>query len=134
MGFEGKKVLTLQFDDPDLDGLEVVTRCPSIEQVLAKQVEAEKFDEDDTVASTRLAAELFCDSLIGWNLENDGVEVPHTAEALLEQDIDVAQSILEAFEQHAFKVSPGKERSSSDGPPSVAASLPMEPLSESLAS
>lgn len=131
MGFEGKKVLKLKFEDPDLAGLEVVTRRPSIEQVLQME---DVGDGAAPLEMMRPVAELLCALLVGWNLENDGVAVPATADALLAQDFDVAQAIIKAWEENALKVAGPLEPSSSGGEPSVVASLPMEPLSPSLAS
>lgn len=130
MGFEGKKIIRLRFEG-DLEGLEVTTRCPTIEQVMDV---AENTPDDDAKAALRATATLLCDVLIEWNLENDGEPVPHTAEDLLDQDMDVAQAIVKAWEDAAIKVSPNLRRRSSDGSPLAVASIPMEPLSPSLAS
>jgi hypothetical protein len=139
MGFEGRKTLKLNFDDPDLAGLEVVTRRPSLEQVLAVGKAADKAaakdDGDDSAVSAM--ADLFIETLIGWNLENDGEPVPHNAKALMNQDQPVAQAIIEAWEENAIKstrVPAPLATSSNVGEPSLAASLPMEPLPQSQAS
>ena len=133
MGYEGKKTLKLKFADPELDGLEVVTRRPTVEQGLAMAKRAEELGDDEN-ATIRAVSELLCLCLIGWNLENDGTEVPHTADALLEQDSYVVTSIIRAFEENAITVAAPLEPTSSDGEPSAVESLPMVPLSPSLAS
>ena len=135
MGFEGRKVLKLKFEDSELDGLEVVTRWPTIEQVLATQDKKEALDEDASSMDTlRIVAEAFCEVLIGWNLENDGQEVPHTADALLAQDYDLAQAIIHTWEGATFKVAAPLDEGSSSGEPSLEASIPMVALLPSQAS
>ena len=132
MGFEGKKVLKLHFEDSDLEGLEVVTRFPTIEQVSSV---ADATDEDAKTSETlRAMAELLCSTLIGWNLENDGVEVPKTADALLSQDFDVAKGIIRAWEDAAFKVPAKLGKDLSSGEPSLEESIPMVALLPSQAS
>jgi hypothetical protein len=135
MGFEGRKVLKLKFEDSDLDGLEVVTRWPTIEQVLATQERREALGEDAAGLDVlRVVAEAFFGVLIGWNLENDGQEVPHTVDALLAQDYDLAQAIIHTWEDATFKVNRNLGEGSSSGEPSLEASIPMVALSPSLAS
>jgi len=135
MGYEGKKVLKLNFTDPQYEGLEVVVRKPIMEQVLSVADGQEGVGEDaDKMETLRPLAELLCSLLVGWNLENDGEPVPHTAEALLAQDFDVAQAIIKAWEDNAMGVSVPLEKASSDGERSLVASIPMETLSPSLAS
>ena len=136
MGFEGRKVLKLKFDDPEFEGLEVLIRRPTIEQALAVADAQDALGEDASHAEKlRPVAELLCSLLIGWNLENDGQQVGHTADALLAQDAPVVTAIISAWEEHAMgRVSGPLVESSNDGEPSLVASLPMEPLSENQAS
>ena len=135
MGFEGRKVLKLKFEDSDLDGLEVVTRFPTIDQVLATQKRQEALGEDAAPLDTlRVVAEAFCSVLVGWNLENDGAEVPHTVDALLAQDYDLTQAIIHAWEDATFKVDRNLDDGSSSGEPSPEASIPMVALLPSQAS
>lgn len=140
MGFEGKKVLKLNFADPELDGLEVVVRRPSVAQVLeVSNAGGDDVDEND-IEGLRPTVELLCSLVVGWNLTNEdehGVEheVPKTADALLEQDATVVQAIIDAWEEHALpKVPDPLAASSPSGGPSLAESIPMETQSPSLAS
>lgn len=131
MGFEGKSVIKLNFEDPSLEGLEIVTRKPTIEQIMAvgQAVEA------DEKAQVRATAELFVESLIGWNLTNDDADVPHNVDAFLGQDGDLVSAILDVWEDAALgRLAAPLGQSSNDGGESVEASLPMAPLSESRAS
>ena len=135
MGFEGRKVLKLKFEESELDGLEVVTRWPTIEQVLATQDKKEALGEDaGSMDTLRIVAEAFCDVLIGWNLENDGAPVEKTADALLSQDYDLAQMIIHTWEGETFKVRGDLGKGSSSGEPSLEESIPMVALLPSQAS
>jgi len=135
MGFEGRKVLKLKFEDSELDGLEVVTRWPTIEQVLATQRRQEALGEDaNSMDTLRIVAEAMCSVLIGWNLENDGEPVEKTAEALLSQDYDLCQAIIHTWEGATFKVAAPLDEGSSSGEPFLEASIPMVALLPSQAS
>lgn len=78
------------------------------------------------------------DRLISWNLEEeDGTPVPTTQEAVLAQDQALMLAILDGWIGKLNKeaeVPTPLEPSSPAGEPFPEASLPMEPLSESLAS
>lgn len=75
-------------------------------------------------------------ALISWNLEDEetGEPVPATPEAAMAQDQDLMIALAAAWLDGLKGVSAPLEPSSTDGQPSLEASLPMEPLSESLAS
>lgn len=78
------------------------------------------------------------DKLVSWNLEDeDGTPVPVTAEAVLDQDQALMIAILNGWLDGLNKssdVPAPLEQNSPDGVPSLEVSLPMEPLSPSLAS
>ncbi|MFE6931746.1 hypothetical protein ACFVDT_06915 [Streptomyces sp. NPDC057699] len=76
-------------------------------------------------------------SLISWNLEDEdtGDPVPVTPEAVMGQDQHLMIALATAWMDGLVGAIKGPlETSSTDGQPSLEASLPMEPLSESLAS
>ncbi|MER6235959.1 hypothetical protein ABT185_07765 [Streptomyces clavifer] len=75
-------------------------------------------------------------ALISWNLEDEdtGIPVPVTPEAVMAQDQDLMFALATAWVDALKGVPAPLETSSTDGQPSLEASLPMEPLSESLAS
>lgn len=132
MGFEGKTILKLTFDDPALAGLEVSARRPTMDQMIDLDEKRDAMDSDR--GRVRAVAELFCELLIDWNLTNEGEPVAHIADELLAQDYSVSQSIIRAWENNSFEVAGPLEPSSSGGATSVVASIPMETLSESRAS
>lgn len=75
-------------------------------------------------------------ALISWNLEDEDTQepVPVTPEAVMAQDQDLMIALATAWLDALRGLPAPLEQSSTDGPPSLEASLPMEPLSESLAS
>lgn len=133
MGFEGRKLLKLTFEAEELAGLEVEVRRPTVDQVLAASDRGDELGGDEK-GGLRAQAELFCELLVSWNLENDGVPVPHTAGDLLAQDQVVTLEIINAWQDSALRLSGPLVKRSTAGEPSVAASIPMETLSESRAS
>lgn len=75
------------------------------------------------------------DKLIGWNLEDaEGKPLAPTSESVLQQDKDFMLAVCTAWIETLHGVPAPLKQSSSDGEPSPEASIPMEPLSESLAS
>jgi hypothetical protein len=78
----------------------------------------------------------FVDHLISWNLEDENGPVPTTFDAVKELDHDLVAALNNAWIQTLIGVhdaDPLPETSPS-GEPSQVASIPMEALSESLAS
>lgn len=76
------------------------------------------------------------DKLISWNLEDPdtGSPVPAMHEAILQQDKDLMMAICGAWLDGMAGVAAPLEQTSPDTPPSLEASIPMEPPSSSLAS
>lgn len=83
--------------------------------------------------------DLFADHLVGWNLENrdqDGrvVAVPATREGVRSQDARFVDHLFALWVGRIGKVDDPLPQPSGDGRPSLEESIPMEPLSPSLAS
>lgn len=76
------------------------------------------------------------DKLVSWNLEDPdtGEPVPVTRDAVLQQDKDLMIAVLNAWADVLRGVSDPLPETSSGGEPSLEASLPMAPQSQSLAS
>ena len=122
MGFKHQaKVYRLVFDDPELEGLEVRARSLSI---------AEARDDDRKVLDS------FADALVSWNLEDEnGQPLPATLETLeTYPDVDFMNLIMDTWMTAVAGVDEELGKDSSSGEQSPEASLPMEPLSPSLAS
>lgn len=135
MSFKVKRKTTLIQFEPghDLYGLEVRLRGMSIGEFL--QFTGYDGGEGETVNG--LIAR-FGRHLMSWNLEDEetGKPVPATPEAVQEQDHELVLALANAWMdslQGVHKADPLPESSPSGGP-SLVESVPMEALSESLAS
>ncbi|MDG4535331.1 hypothetical protein [Streptomyces sp. AV19] len=132
MGFVKKpKRIVLRFEgDPELDGLEVTLRGLTV----AEYLEVMGLGEVEA-ASVPDMIRRFARALISWNLETeDGAPVPITEDEVFGLDQDFVMRLASAWIDALAGVSAPLGQSSPDGGPSPVASIPMEPLSESLAS
>ncbi|MFI9235764.1 hypothetical protein [Streptomyces sp. NPDC053079] len=132
MGFVKKpKRIVLRFEgDAELDGLEVILRGLNVAEYLDVMGLG-----DVEASSVPDMVKRFARSLISWNLEDeDGAPVPITEETVFAQDQDFVLRLAAAWIEAISGVSAPLEQSSPDGGLSPVASIPMEPLSESLAS
>ncbi|MFF4479448.1 hypothetical protein ACFY1A_20850 [Streptomyces sp. NPDC001520] len=132
MGFHFKpKNIQLVFDDTtDYAGFECTIRGMN----LGEYMEVIRLDE---VTNGALDSQVkrFADSLISWNLEDEqGNPIPATAEQVFQQDMDFMLHVAAKWMDAVHGVSAPLEQTSPDGEQSVAASIPMATLSESLAS
>jgi len=84
--------ITLDFADPEFNGLEVVTRSVPLGTFLAML---------DSSSDSAKTAQLFQDfaenALIEWNLEDDNGPVPPTLAGMKAQDTDFMLSIVKAW-------------------------------------
>ena len=135
MGFERPvKLFTLQFRDGRYPGLEVKVRSLSTRQFLQvagmAEVAMEKLADAGPVID-ELAARTAA-SIASWNLEDDGVPVPVSAESLLEQEWEFFIDIVMAWLDAIGGVSPPLPNGSNGTGQLPEASIPMAPLSPSL--
>jgi hypothetical protein len=123
-------VYNLVFDD--LDGLEVKAHGTSIGQVKKFLT----FGEDASTGQTMELFDAFAKALISWNLEDDdGVPVPATAKGIDGfPDSRLMSTIVNTWMDAVSGVDDELGKDSSSGKPSLEESIPMEPLSPSLAS
>lgn len=128
--------LLLTFTNPEFEGLEVRCRRPSVGDILdlaqlrgitSAASEADIQERVDALM-TRLAS-----LIVSWNLLDDNDEpVKITAESIAAQDFYLMIAITGALlDASGAGVRPPLPRPSDDGAPSLAASIPMETLSES---
>ncbi|MGW1814067.1 hypothetical protein ACWCQM_10975 [Streptomyces sp. NPDC002125] len=134
MGYRHKaKRINVKFEAPhDFAGFEAVLRGKSLGGFLDLQ----GIGEVDKSSLSEQLREM-SQSLISWNLEDEetGAPVPVTPEAVLAQDQDLMIALAAAWMDGLLGAIRGPlETSSTDGQPSPEVSIPMEPLSESLAS
>jgi hypothetical protein len=142
MGYVRKKILNLQFADPDLEGLEVRVRQASIGQ-LVRFTELPQFKDAPVREQMAEIIGLLVSGLVGWNLEDPDpadqtgeatVPVLCTAEGMWTQDQTFLQIVLNAWMNASAGVSAPLEPSSTGGEQSPEASIPTETLSPSLPS
>lgn len=131
MGYErNPKVYHLKFQDGEYAGLEVRVRSLSMKQLLTIRTGNGEEGKDGTETAVRFLAE----RIIDWNLTDQGVPVPTTLDAILDEDDDFVLAIINKWTTAVSGVSAPLPESSPSGEPSPVASIPMEPLSENLAS
>lgn len=131
MGFErNPKVYHLKFQDGEYAGLEVRVRSLSMKQLLVIRTGNGEEGKD----GTERAVEFLAERIISWNLTDKGVPVAPTLENILEEDDDFVLAIINKWTSAVSGVSAPLEEPSPSGEISQVASIPTEPLSESLAS
>lgn len=135
MGYRREpKIYKLVFADPDMEGLIVRAKSTSVRQFLEIQAMADATEADGAKGMKTLFA-AFAGVLVSWNLEDEnGQELPTTAETLLDQEFGFVMQIVMAWIEAIADVGEKLGKASTPGSPLLEASLPMEPLSISLAS
>lgn len=139
MGFKVKrKIYRLKFQDPEMAGLEVEARGLSVGQLLELEEArmARAAGGAGSEGATRRMLRLFSDALVSWNAEDEdtGLPIPPTAEGIKMQDSDFLNVVIDAWNTAMAGVDAPLSPTSSDGQPSLEASIPMDVPSESLAS
>lgn len=135
MGFKrAKKVYNLVFADPDMEGLEVKARSMPLGDLMAM---ADTIDniEKATIGDVDGMLAKFAEVLVSWNLEDDDdTPVPNTLDGLKSQDQEFVFAVVLAYVNAVTGVSAPLPQTSPGGEPSLAASIPMDVSSPSLAS
>ncbi|MGW5429949.1 hypothetical protein ACWET9_22465 [Streptomyces sp. NPDC004059] len=135
MGFKVKpKTYLVQFDEGhEFHGVEA--RLSGMSYGEWEQVTGLDGSEGETNGAD--AVRRFVAHLVSWNLEDENEQpVPTTLDAVKELDHDLVAALNNAYIQTLIGVHKGDPlpESSPSGEPSQVASIPMEALSESLAS
>ncbi len=136
MGYRREpKIYKLTFVDPDMEGLIVRAKSTSVRQFLEIQAMADATEASDGVKGMQTLFATFAGVLVSWNLEDEnGQELPTTVDTLLEQEFGFVMQIVMAWIEAVAGVPDQLGKASTGGSPLLEASLPMEPLSISLAS
>ena len=132
MGYKPRrKTYNLQFEGGRFEGLEVTICALPIGELL----ELDELSETRTRENVDRMFEIVSIALQSWNLETeDDQPVPATKEGLYTQDPDFVHAIVDAWRDAMTGVSAPLPETSDAGETSPEASIPMEPLSPSLAS
>ncbi|MGW1617279.1 hypothetical protein ACWCQZ_49880 [Streptomyces sp. NPDC002285] len=139
MGFvPKKKIYTLEFEDPDMEGLEVKLRGLNTGQLLDLEVKksaaereiAEGEDDGHDGAVVDLL-QLMADRLVSWNIteEDEVTPVPADMDGIRAQELAFNMQIINAWQQAIAGVPAPLEPGSPDGEASLEGSIPMETLS-----
>lgn len=127
MGYKPKrKIYTLEFEDPEFEGLEVKIRGLNTGQLL----DLDTAREDGSDEAIRGLLELFADQLVEWNVEDDQEQpVPADIGGVRTQDIAFNMAIIDAWQQAMVGVPAPLDELSTGTEPSLVASIPTETLS-----
>lgn len=133
MGYKPKrKIYNLDFEGTEYEGLQVTIRGLNTGQYMhlfEAKAEAEAGGETNNLLT------IMASRLVDWNVEDeDDTPVPATLDGIKTQDLDFNLAIVNAWTTAMAGVPAPLEQPSIDGGPSLEASMPMEPLSPSLAS
>jgi hypothetical protein len=144
VGFTPEKTIyKLVFDDPRLNGLEVRARKANMGDILyfgraeeiAQEMAGGQLSDVEAAEKLREMYERFANIVVDWNVEDDdGEPVPISVDGFLSQEQDFLNMIIAAWMRAGTAVPVPLAQPSSDGDPSLVASIPMETLSPSLAS
>lgn len=132
-----KATFALSFEDETMEGLEVRCQSVSLETYL-RVFELTTGGVDFTPANRDRLSEVldtFCASVIEWNLEDeDDQPLPCTAATVMAQDRAFIVRLIDAWVTGMVEVPGPLPKPSVAFVTSLEQSLPMEPLSENLAS
>lgn len=133
-------IFELQFKDPEMEGLIVRVKKPSMGgkldmvqfQDLAKLNTANMSSED--IDKLRAMFAFFARFLVSWNLEEeaDGSPVPCNVDGLLSADDELVLAIINAWVDAIGTISAPLDETSNGGLPLAGLEIPMETLSPSL--
>lgn len=135
MGFRLETHFKLFFEDEAFIGAEVTMGRMSMRE--AFEFDRVRFrdtaDLDEFEKKCEDLAKIVAEHLVSWNLEDKrGRPLPTTAAAILTSQDDLLWSLVRAYVEAVTGVPGPLGRGSGSGLPSdLAASIPMEPLSES---
>lgn len=127
------KTYRLRFDDPDMEGLEVVARSVPVRTFVGLMALASS--DDPSASSIEEIGKLFDafgGALLDWNLTDEhGDPIPATREAVGNQDVDFMLRVALAWMAAIGDAPAPLGAGSTGGRRSVELSLPMVPSSES---
>lgn len=138
MGFTRNRTFRLKFEDPSMDGLEVVARSVKLKQVLRLMKLADKKERSPEQIEEML--DLFQAGLVSWNVEDDvlgqdgqptgdKVPVPANRAGIDSQEFDFIFEIILAWMDALMGVSSPLGKRLPSGATSLEGSIPMETLS-----
>lgn len=116
----------LVFQDEALAGVEITVRSLTSGQLIELQ---------ESGASHEKLTKMLAEQLVSWNVEDeDGTPVPATLDGIRSLDLGFNKTVIDVWTDAVMGVKAPLPQSSNGGHPSVEQSIPMDALSESLAS
>lgn len=140
MGFEAlRRTYRLEFEGSDeFDGLIVKCRPPTVGEALEHLdlawLSDDEISDEDRLQRLHGLYKVFASRLVSWNVEIDGEPVPATLDGLKSLSNDFGLRIVRSWLFETSAVPRPLDAGSPSGDRSLEASIPMESLSESLAS
>lgn len=137
-GFEiPRTVYRLEWDDEAYNGLVVRVRAMTIAEAMdgfATLWELDGLDLEQRKERLFQQHTMFIDHVVDWNLRDNGEPVPVTVDGLRTMEGTFVGSMISAWLRNTTGVSRPLPDDSTSGDLSAVESIPMESLSESLAS
>lgn len=135
-----RRVYVLVFEAPDLAQLEIRARSVSVGKFLKLVKLAARLDRDAASLSAEDAEAIeglftgFAEALISWNIDDPDTEapVPATYDGVMAQDTDFMMVVIDAWLTAVGGVDAPLGATSTSGPRSLEASIPMVDPSPSL--
>lgn len=130
MGYNRRKnqnVYKLNFTDPQFDGFEVRTIALPTDDLLRMQ----EMKQNPNAQRQDLMAlySIFIKAVLSWNLEDDdGNQIEPSAQALMNEDIEFAMGVINAYMINVAGVAEDLKAKFTDGSQSVEPMIPMESL------
>ncbi|MCG6493443.1 hypothetical protein [Kitasatospora sp. A2-31] len=131
MGYKVQRnTYQLTFKGTEFDGLEVRIRGLNTGQMLELEAArlAREAGGETGVGATRQMTEMLASALVSWNAEDEdtGLPIPPTLEGLLAQDASFNAVLIDQWTKAMVGVPAPLPPASSDGQPSLEASIPMD--------
>lgn len=133
-----RTIYNLEWDDEAYAGLVVRVRAMTVREALDGYDTLWAIDNSQDLNERRERVrqqhEMFMSHVVEWNLCENGEPIPATVEGLQSMEGTFVGSMISAWLRNSVGVSRPLDDSSTDGDLSAMESIPMESLSESLAS
>lgn len=129
MGFKAqRKILDLRFSG-EFEGLEIKAHSISFGAMLDLGDQMDRLRAGSGLSAVRELVATFAKQITFWNLQTeDGQDVPISLEGLLDQEMDLATSVILAWMDAMTSVSTSLGKASTSGPTSAPPDFPMEAL------
>ena len=127
MGFKREAThYKLKFEDPALQGLEVVAKALPLRDFFEINRLANDPNSDNETEQATIIFKKFAGALVSWNLEDENGPVPATYEGVVDQELVFVNTIIQAWMEAIASVPKASNTTSNGGGTYQELSLPME--------